>query len=228
MSETFLLSGRGNVLECTFSPPIVLDRPHAIGLVNFAAFNSIPNVDESNRWLHYDENGTLDIPKGAYEIVDIEAYMQEWLGGPERISLKANNNTMRCAIKSAVHTIHFGKPNSIGKLLGFGPRSLTPGAWHESDLPVNIMTVNMICIECNIAVGSYVNGEIAHTIFAFSPPVPPGYKMILSPQNIIYNRVNANVIDRLRIDIVDQEGRPIDFGGEEVSVRLHLKEVTNG
>lgn len=81
----------------------------------------------------------------------------------------------------------------------------------------------MICIECNIAVGSYINGEAAHTIFAFSPDVSPGFKMSISPQTIIYSRLNTHSIERLSINIVDQDGKLIDFGGEEISVRLHIK-----
>ena len=233
MSITFLLSGRSSILESTFSPPIILEQPHEIGLVNFAAYNSIPNVDNSNQYFYYGDNDDfLVIPKGAYEIENIESLLQEKLGGPDRITIKANNSTLKCKIKSDSFKIDFSKPKSIGPVLGFGPRVLAAGEWHESDLPINIMTVNMVRVECNVAVGSYVNGTIAHTIFAFSPPVPPGFKMILSPQNIIYNRVNADIIDRLSINIVDQDGKPVDFGGEEVTVRLHLRSLllskTNG
>ena len=88
---------------------------------------------------------------------------------------------------------------------------------------MNIMPVNMICVECNIAIGSYVNGEAAHIIFAFTPEVSPGYKMSISPQTIIYNRLNTRTIDRLSINIVDQDGNTIDFGDEIVTVRLHIK-----
>lgn len=90
-------------------------------------------------------------------------------------------------------------------------------------MPIDIFTINTIRVECNIATGCYMNGSIAHTIFAISPNVPPGYKMALSPRTIIYNRINTSTIDRLSISIVDQDDKPIDFGGEVVTVRLHIK-----
>lgn len=224
MSETILLSGRSNVLECVFSPPIVLDpkKAHYIGLVEFVAYNAMPNVDRSNQVFCYGpDKKEILIPKGAYEITAIEKFLKDKLG-PENLSLEANNSTLRCIVRSN-HEIHFEQPRSIGRLLGFAPKVLAAGEWHESELPINIFSVNAVRVECNIATGSYVNGEVAHTIFAFSPNVPPGFKMALSPRTIIYNRINTSVVDRLRLSIVDQDGRPVDFGGETVTVRLHIK-----
>ena len=223
MSETLLLTGQSNVLECTFSPPIALDvkKTHYIGLVEFVAYNSIPNIDNSNNVFNYDNNKIITFDRGSYEIESIEALLKQRLGD-ENISLKPNNSTLKCKIKSKFK-IDFSKSRTIGRLLGFGSRFIWPPEEHESDLPVNIMSVNMVCVECNIATGSYVKGKIAHNIFAFRTNVPPGYKMSLSPRTIFYNRINTPSIERLRLDIVDQEERPVDFGGEEVSILLHIK-----
>ena len=151
----------------------------------------------------------------------IEALLKDNIGKDD-VELKANNNTLQCEI-ICKHAIDFTKPDSIGAFLGFSPRILEAGVWHRSDLPVNIMNVNMICVECNIATGSYINGQVAHTIFAFTPRVPPGFMMALSPRTVIYTRINTSTIDRLCININDQQGRPVDFSGEEVTVRLHIK-----
>lgn len=238
MSETILLNGKSNVLESVFSPPIFLDpkKVHYVGLVEFVAFNSIPNIDHTNQILRYIQRQKVDdpdkedekeevkdiiLPRGAYEIQAINEFLQSKLGA-ENIELKANNSTLRCSIKSAFD-IDFSHPGSIGPLLGFSPKIFPAGQQFESEYPVKIMTVQSIRVECNVASGSYVNGSLSHTIFAFSPNVPPGYKMSLSPRTIIYNRINTHVIDRLRISIVDQDGRPVDFGEELVTVRLHLK-----
>ena len=231
-NHTFLLTGRSNVLECTLRPPLELNGPHAIGLIDFVAYNSIPNVDESMNQLVCSDsvNGdrqSITIPIGAYEIDNLQEYLQDRLGGPGHFSMKANNSTLKVSIKCS-RWIHFQMPGTIGPLLGFGSRCLPPNEWHEADKRVDISSVNTICVECNVAEGSYMNGESGHVIFTFAPDVEPGFKMVLRPPIVVYYAVTKNVIDRLRVNIVDQRGRPINFGGEEVTVHLHMKPLTNG
>lgn len=229
MSETILLTGRSNVLECVFAPPVLLDshKSHYIGLVEFVAYNSIPNVNHTNQIFRYaNQDGTemqIRIPRGAYEIDAIQLFLKNELGA-DAIELRGNKNTLKCELRCK-YAVDFRGSGSIGPMLGFEQGVYAPNVWHTSQQPVNITSVNVICIECNLATGSYVNGGVAHTIFAFSPLVPPGYKMALSPRNIIYNRINTIMVDRLQISIVDQDGRPVDFAGEQVSVRLHIKSV---
>lgn len=229
MADLLVLTGTGSVLEDVYPQPIQLDprKTHYIGLGEFVAFNAIPNVDHTNQVLRYGpDRQDIIIPKGSYEITAIEEFLRNKLGA-DNISLKANNNTLRCVLKST-HEIDFSHPGSIGRLLGFAPRVYEANVQHESELPVNIMPVNMIRVECNIASGSYVNGAPTHTIFTFSPNVPPGYKMALSPRTVFFSRINTTTIDRLRISIVDQDGRPVDFGDELITIRLHIKSVADG
>lgn len=226
MADFLVLTGTGSVLEVVYERPIELDpdKTHYIGLGEFVAFNAISNVDRTNQLFCYGhDKREIFIPKGAYEITAIEEFLKDRLGA-ENISLKANNNTLKSVLK-CTHEIDFSRPGSIGRLLGFSPRVYAANEQHESELPVNIMAVNMILLECNIASGSFVNGVPSHSIFSFSPNVPPGYKMALAPKSPFYCRINTRSIDRLRISIVDQDGRPVDFGEELVSIRLHIKSV---
>lgn len=228
MSETIVMTGKSSVLENTFSPPIVLDpsKTHYIGLIDFNSYNSIPNVHAGNRYFHYLTEDfkpqTLIFPEGCYEIEAINDFLQANLGGGENIVLRANPSTLKCEIYS-IYYIDFTKENSIGSLLGFSGESIPPKTLYEARSRVDIIKVNMICVECNIAYGSYLNGDMAHIIFAFSPNVPPGHKISLSPRTVLYSRINTTVVDRLRLSIVDQNGELVDFGGEEISVRLHIK-----
>lgn len=225
MSGLIILSGCKSVLECNFSPPILLQRPHVIGLTDFVTYNSISNINSSNQQFHFKNDNKEDeviiIPQGAYEIEDIENFLKTKLG-EKNISLKANTTTLQCEIESSF-SVDFTKNNSISSLLGFSKKVLQPKQKHSSDLPVNIMCVDRIFIDCNIATGSYVNGVTAHTIFFFSPNVPPGYKMMLSPKNIHYHKVNTESIDKISINIRDHTGKLVDFGNEEVTVCLDLK-----
>lgn len=91
---------------------------------------------------------------------------------------------MQCIIKCSKE-IDFTKPNSIGSLLGFHSKVLEPNHIHESKDPINIMKISKIRIECNITTGSFINDKLMHTIHEFFPAVPPGYKIIEIPQNVI-------------------------------------------
>lgn len=227
MSYSFVVSGNSAILATEFHPPIYLEENnnYAIGLVNFETFNAVPNIDESNNRLFYGATGEfITIPPGSYEIDDIDKLLQEKLG-EKNISfyLHANNNTLRSIIKCSENIIF--RDGSIGMLLGFNNQILALGQIHISERPAEIIKVNSINIDCSIAEGSYLNGSPVHIIHQFFPSVAPGFKIIESPQNVIYFPVTAKVIDKIVIKILDQEGEFVNFREEVITIRLHLKKL---
>lgn len=62
-----------------------------------------------------------------------------------------------------------------------------------------------------------------HILHMFYPTVPPGYKIIEVPSNVIYLPTNIKYIDEIILKIIDQDGNLINFKKEFVTVRLHLK-----
>lgn len=89
--------------------------------------------------------------------------------------------------------------------------------------PVNILTVNSIRIECNITTNAFINNKRVHTIHEFFPNVAPGYKIIEIPNSIIYLPVTIQSIASLTLKIVDQNGDLVNFRGEKILIRLHLR-----
>jgi hypothetical protein len=226
MSLTFILSGNSSVLSSDFNPPVYLDEnsEYAIGLSNFETFNVIPNIDETNNLFTYG-NTTLTIPVGAYEIDDINNYLQENIRPPSEIKIIANHNTSTVKINTNVD-IDFTGDTSIGRLLGFNKRVVKANQLNESDFPVQIIKVNALCIDCNIAVGSYFNGQPVHIIHQFFPTVGPGYKIVESPQNIMYYPVTVKTITNLTLKILDQDGHLVNFREEVITVTLRLLKLS--
>lgn len=232
MSLTFTLSGLTSILTADYFPPIVLpnsdDAQYVLGLIDFETFNSIPNVDMTNNIFYYDQDKKIIIPEGSYEIDDLNKYLADNMYNDSSshptppITLRPNNNTLKSEIHCK-YEVDFSKENNLGSLLGFTRRRLEANVWHESDSPVNILKVNILRLECNITTGAYSNSRPVHTIHEFSPNVPPGYKISESPHHVIYLPVNQRTIDNVTIRVVDQNDKLVNFRGEEITVRLHVK-----
>lgn len=228
MSFTFILSGKSSVLTSDFNPPITLDlnTDYVMGLTNFETFNSMPNVTINNNQLKY-EDKLITVDEGAYEIADLNNFINSKLERHQSFSLTANNNTLKTKLKTTGKT-DFNIDNSIGPLLGFGKASVAANSNIESPNTTNILKVNSLLIECNITTGNYKNGQTSHIIHQFFPSVPPGFKIIESPEHVIYLPINVKTLTNITLKIVDQDDNLVNFRNETVTIGLHLKSVHNG
>ena len=111
--------------------------------------------------------------------------------------------------------------------MGFKKRTLELGK-HESDEPANIITINSILVECNITAGNFKNGKPGHIIYQFFPNVPPGYKIVECPHNVVYLPITVNTISNISLQIMDQNGKLVSFRKEAITIGLHLKSQSNG
>lgn len=234
MSLVFTFTGAQSELTNIHFPTLTLDGEYVCGLVDFHVFNSIPNIDERNNVFHIG-NHVIKIPTGSYELDDISQYVTEQLKklDPQaELIIEANNNTMKTVI-STNRYIHFETTNSIASLLGFKRKLLkTPVSKNEtkvfvfeSNQPIDIMSVNMIRVLCNIISSSYLNNKLVHDLHEFPIDVEPGYKIIERPSNVIYLPVTVNEINTVTIRVEDERGELINFRGETITVRIHLKPV---
>lgn len=225
MSITLALSGNSSILTANYFPPIELTNDYECCLTDFHSYNSIPNVDYDNNLFHIGDQ-VIEIPIGSYELQDIADYITAQYKAEDSkrsIRIEANNNTLQIEITSSHETVFFNRSRSIGKLLGYHGESLQPGKKHLSQQPVNILRVNAIQVQCNIIRGTFMNDSPAHILHEFALDVPPGYKLDVIPRNLIYLPVNVKEITSLQVWIVDQEGRLVNFRGEEITLRLHLR-----
>lgn len=225
MAITLALSGKSSILTANYFPPIDLMDDYECSLIDFHSYNSIPNVDYENNLFHIGDK-VIEIPIGSYELQDIVDYVTSQYKKSnfnKTIVIEANNNTLQIEITSSHDSIFFDRKRSIGGLFGFAERTLTAGIKHISNQPVNILKVNAIQIQCNIIIGAYMNNSPAHILHEFALDVPPGYKLDVIPTNLVYLPVNVKEITYLKVWIVDQKGRLINFRGEEITLRLHLR-----
>ena len=222
------LSARESVLTCEVFPPLNVSRGEwELGLVDLTTFHSIPNIETGVNDKFYYADKVITIEEGAYEIDNIGAYIRKQLPDSVKFELKANNNTLKTEI-SCSEPIHF-KDQSLATLLGFkSDTTLEPNKVHSSPEPVDILRVNVIRVECNIVRGSYDNGAESHVLHEFYPLVEPGFKIVESPNPIIYLPLNVRQINNVTVTLKDQCGRLVNFRKETISVRLHLRRRRDG
>lgn len=224
----FCLSGKSSILSCDVFPAIdVSEGEWELSFIDMTTYNSIPNIEEGVNNIFYYANYEIKLPTGSYEIEDIERYILRNLTPNVTFSLKPNNNTLKAEIQCS-ESIDFSKAHSLVDLLGFESKTIAANTKETSSKPVNIVHVNSICIECNIVRGSYKNGVEEHIIHEFYPSVSPGFKIIENPSNLIYLPVNVQRINNITVFIKDENGRLVNFRGEEIILRLHLRRNNNG
>lgn len=227
MSFTLTVSQPSSVISCNVFPPLALNdgNRYEVGLLSFCAYFSVPNVDESNNKLHYSGSKILELPTGSYELKDITSYIKsELLKEKITFNVFANNNTLKVFIKCSVD-VDFSQPGSIGSLLGFNKKVLKASTPHYADSIVDIMKINTLDIQSNISSGSYINGVPSHSLHSFAPKVAPGFKIIEAPHNIIYLPVDVTIVDHLCLKICDQDGKLVNFRGEVITIRLHIRKA---
>lgn len=105
------ITGKTSELKCTLFPPIDLsESPNwEMGFYDFATYNSIPNVEENiNNTIHFQDDVTVTLPTGSYELEDINKYIIDTLKIRKtniKFHLSANVNTLKSEIFSTVKLI---------------------------------------------------------------------------------------------------------------------------
>jgi len=115
--------------------------------------------------------------------------------------------------------------SAIRKTLGFNPQTLASG-YHEGENPVNILTNNTILVNCDIISGSFFSGNQQPVVYSFFPDGSPGYKIIDSPNNLVYLPISqTGNISRMRVWLTGQYGMQLNLRGEVISTRLHIRSI---
>jgi hypothetical protein len=167
---------------------------------------------------------SITIPPGNYELFTLRNLIKTelWKRGVNFVS-RVNKTTLQIEIQCS-HQVDFVQENSIGPVLGFSnTRLLTPNKFNKSDIAPRISGLNVLRVECNIVSGSYTNGEEDHILFEFPIDVDPGFKLQSIPSTPVYLPVNTTRIDNIVLRIIDEYGRLVDFRGETVNIRLHMR-----
>ena len=234
-SFNVIISNSTSLIRTTFSPPLIFpkDCHYEMAVCSLETYYSFPNIDESNDSLLVSfDKGTswklIKIPTGCYEIRAINKEVKRLVvkagGKKDDVTITPNLNTLQCilVLKDNIG-VNFNVINSLRSVLGFNAvHFIGPGRF-ESENVVNIMNVNSIMVHCDIIGGSRLNGEERPIIYSFFPNVGPGEKIVTRPKNLIYLPITLGVISHMTCWLTDQDNKPLNLRGEEITITFHIK-----
>lgn len=186
-----------------------------------------PVIDDENDPMYPNDlpigDTFIAIPVGAYEFKDITKYLiEEFKKLDISFELEVDSRTLKAKIKSSAALL-FNRENSIHRNFGFADCTLAAETVKISENPVSISSLNTVVIECDIVNGSFSNGKPGHSIHEFSPNIDHGFKIIEVPRHVVYLPINRRKIQSIQIRIVDQDGELLDFRGEKITCRVHIR-----
>ncbi|KAL4121396.1 hypothetical protein QTP88_013918 [Uroleucon formosanum] len=229
-SITLSLTGNATILSVNYFPPINLYEDSEIALLCLQSFNSFPNINENNnkfpiQVVDNENNITpmicfITLEEGCYEIEDIKQRVKKQIDVYNSknftdltFDITVDPNDFRSSIKCN-GILHFEIPYSIAPVFGFEKRVYKPYIKTlRSEKAVNLNTINCIKVMCNIAQGSISNHLQSHSIYEFFASERTGSKVIQSPPNLIYYKLNKTDIDSITVQLVNQDHNPIDNFG---------------
>ena len=121
----------------------------------------------------------------------------------------------------------FEVTNTLKNLLGFNEPYISGMGLHERTQLVNITPLNSILENCKVIKGSYLNGEQKPILYAFTPNVPPGYRIVENIYSRVFLPISIHTLDNINIRLTDQNLNEINVRGEEVTVRLEIRSIDN-
>ena len=227
-----IITGKGAKIHTIFNPPIILDGDYEMGLDSLYTYYSFPNLDENINGIKFlikKEWHEINVPTGSYELSSLEAELKREitkLGGNESdFNLTANRSTLKCllTIKNDLQVdFQVEHKRSIKDLLGFPPKKYGKGIWIGEKI-VQILNVNAILVYCDIITGTRLNGIEEPIIFTTFPSIPPGYKLIVKSNPIIYLPLTTRIISSLTVWLTGQDKQLLDLRGEELTVTFHIR-----
>lgn len=233
-----IVTGRGLRLRTNFNPPMEFEPAstgYEIALLRVETYFSFPNINSSNNRLRLsidrgEKWSEIEIPTGCYDIDSIndavQSFMVEIYGEKEKhVIFSANKNTLKCVleIRDAFTIVDFKVENSLRAVLGFNAKQYKKKGKFESENIVNILNVNSILVHCDIVAASRLNGIEAPVIYSFFPDVSPGQKIVSQPKHLIYLPLTMSVITSMTSWMTDQNQKPLDLRGEELTLTYHIR-----
>lgn len=223
-----------------------------VGLISASVCYGWPNISPTlgNNIIKYRTSGiaewkTITIPEGIYTIGLLNDYVKaimrvntDYSAGEDArttattddiyyINLGANPATGRVLISVSNSYQLDLSASKIYEMLGYleGTVINTDGDFESVNVPDFNRGVNQVQIRCSLVrnSSSLVNGETSNVLYSFQPSGSPYEIMRIQPSQPIYLDLAGGKIDKIYVQITDQDGKLLTTGNERTSILLNIK-----
>ena len=87
------------------------------------------------------------------------------------------------------------------------------------------MSITSLRVTSDIIGSSYTNGATENVTYSFFPNVGHGYKIVEKLLNPVYLLITLSTISSLETTLADQMENWLTYEGEELSIRLVIREA---
>ena len=213
-----------------------------IAVTLLTGYNGIFNVTDKNHKFHFmksipDKDGYIQItiPHGVYEIESLN-------NEPKRIIIDEEHHTKSdypftikpkfptlgsiIEISTQGRVIIFVPDDSIRDLLEFDKITI----YEEDNLspnPVDIMSFDLIFLECDIAQGMIFKGRRSSIRFNWTMTIDPGYKYVERFHGGVswYMMESKDIISTNCFKLKNENNELVSFDGPSITFRLSIKKL---
>ena len=228
--------------EHLFQPLQTNNKRFKIAVTFLTGYIGIFNITNSNNKFYFKETISDDdgfnkrtAPPGAYEIeakdkeikriiIDQKHYTEA--NYPFKIKPKFSILGPIIEISPQGPIISFMFDDSTKDLLDFHAITLYE-QYNLSTNPVDIISINNIFIETDIAKGMIFEGKRSGKIMNFTMSVSPGYKYVCRFEEGVewYMMESKDVISSISFELKNEDGDLVSFNGQSIPFRLSIKEI---
>ena len=222
--------------------PNELDASYSLSLIKFAAINNITNVNETNNKFNYKVGNTkkrLTIPKGFYDIKqyndEVKRQIKLRSDNPDNIDISINEATGFVNIKLLEnYSVFFNEDNTFRDSLGFNSEEIKGNDIHVANRMCNLLPTQSIFIHINIVRGNKIISQLNNNLcqnsniifdFPFNYRYGAPITFTLSPK-LTESEIDlsSNKIRDISISFTDDNGKPVIFGDDPVSITLRIRQ----
>ena len=115
--------------------------------------------------------------------------------------------------------------SDFNDLIGFNKQILTKSENIGDYIPNLSQDREILNIHCDLISESLVDGDETDIIFSFSTStITPSFSFTQEPRRVLFNPINKNTINEIKIYITDGKRRIIDLNHSDTSFSLILRE----